>query len=196
MDKKSSSPEILVSKARAFRATYQEVQEAGPSLQRDYDSRWVPPDGEVIKVNFDGAVFDVLRATGSGCIARDSHGECLAWKRKRRSFGSVPEVAEALAAFDAMQLAREHRWRHIQVEGDCLSLINRLRERRRDLSSLDPLVKDILDLIPFFDSIVFSFVRRLGNKPAHLLARSSTEELDGDAVLPPQVYSACFDDGY
>ncbi|KAG8389156.1 hypothetical protein BUALT_Bualt02G0199800 [Buddleja alternifolia] len=113
MNKKSSSLEILVSKARAFRATYQKVREAGPSLQRDYDSRWVPPDEEFIKVNFDEAVFDVFRATGFGCIARDSHGKCSAWRRKRRSFGSVPEVAEALAAFDAMQLAREHKWRHI-----------------------------------------------------------------------------------
>ncbi|KAG8365625.1 hypothetical protein BUALT_Bualt18G0125600 [Buddleja alternifolia] len=147
-----------------------------------------------MKVNFDGAVFDNSKATGVGCIGRDASGKCVAWLQQRFLFGTSPAAAETLAALEALRMARRRGWRKIELEGDCLGLISQLRANTRDLSMLGPLLNDIFDLVPFFDSVVFKCVRRLGNVPAHLLARSATVELEGDNILPPQVLSAVLSD--
>ncbi|KAG8372762.1 hypothetical protein BUALT_Bualt12G0100500 [Buddleja alternifolia] len=84
MDKLSTSPDILVAKARSFCSTYQEAFEEGPRLDREaQDNRWIPPKEGVIKVNFDGGVFPPMEATEAGCIARDSNGVCVAWRQQR-----------------------------------------------------------------------------------------------------------------
>ncbi|KAG8387118.1 hypothetical protein BUALT_Bualt03G0220000 [Buddleja alternifolia] len=81
-------------------------------------------------------VFDNPKATGASCISRDSNGQYVAWRQQRFNFGSIPEVAEALAALEAIQMARRRGWRKIQLEGDCLGLISKLREKSRDFSYL------------------------------------------------------------
>ncbi|KAG8372630.1 hypothetical protein BUALT_Bualt12G0086600 [Buddleja alternifolia] len=111
-----------------------------------------------------------------------------------RGFGLGPEAAEAYAALDAMSLARSNGWRHIQLEGDCLAVKNKLKANIVDISPLGPLVHDILRLVRFFDSVIFSFVRRTGNAPAHMLARSARELLEGNRVLPPQALSTFLSD--
>ena len=36
--------------------------------------RWKPPDAGLLKLNFDGAIFDDLRAAGIGVVVRNEHG--------------------------------------------------------------------------------------------------------------------------
>ncbi|KAG8390440.1 hypothetical protein BUALT_Bualt01G0083600 [Buddleja alternifolia] len=106
---------------------------------------------------------------GEGYLERDANGQCLAWKRNYRGFRLGQEAAEAFAAYDAMLLARNRGWRHVQLEGDCLPLINKLKAKLVDLSPI-------------------------GNEPAHILARSAWEQLEGDTILPPQALSAFLSD--
>ncbi|KAG8377183.1 hypothetical protein BUALT_Bualt08G0001600 [Buddleja alternifolia] len=50
------------------------------------------------------------------CHVHNTRG--VAWRQQRFRFGVTPEVAEALAAREAMILARRMAWRNIVVEGD------------------------------------------------------------------------------
>ncbi|KAL0359843.1 UNVERIFIED_CONTAM: hypothetical protein Sangu_0833700 [Sesamum angustifolium] len=106
----------------------------------------------VVKINFDGAMFERVGEMGVGAVARDSRGHCLAWLTHRIPRPGVGEVAEAWAAREAIQLALRHGWCRVVFEGDCVSLIRKLVNQQRDLSIVGPLVSDILYFL-FFLSI-------------------------------------------
>ena len=59
----------------------QEFQQAWrcPSKKvRTQRPRWKPSDAGLLKVNFDGAIFDDLRVAGIGVADRNEHGEVVA----------------------------------------------------------------------------------------------------------------------
>ncbi|KAG8379989.1 hypothetical protein BUALT_Bualt07G0147000 [Buddleja alternifolia] len=84
-------------------------------------SRWTRPTSDIIKLNFDGAILSQVGGAGLGVVARNSNGECLAWLMRFVPHIYDPETAEAMAAREAIDLARRHGWDHIVVEGDCCS---------------------------------------------------------------------------
>ncbi|KAL0299112.1 UNVERIFIED_CONTAM: hypothetical protein Sradi_6571000 [Sesamum radiatum] len=66
---------------------------------------WTAPSSGYIKVNFDGATFQNGQEIGVRVVARGTSGECLAWLSKRVRRLSTGEMAEALAAREAVLLA-------------------------------------------------------------------------------------------
>ncbi|KAG8376301.1 hypothetical protein BUALT_Bualt09G0049000 [Buddleja alternifolia] len=78
------------------------------------DSRWVPPRRDVVKVNFDGPIFQAMNGI------------------------------EAMAAVEALRFSRSMGWRRIHVEGDCANLIWKLNSPDLDLSIIGNLVAHFL----------------------------------------------------
>lgn len=83
------------------------------------------------------------------------------------------DVAEALAARHGLQIALEAGLTKIILETDCLKLYYSLQRRNRENNMFGAVVNDILVLADKCNAISFSHIRRSGNKPAHLLAKSS-----------------------
>ncbi|KAL0357695.1 UNVERIFIED_CONTAM: hypothetical protein Scaly_1455200 [Sesamum calycinum] len=138
---------------------------------------WVCPPTDCIKINFDGGLLDGGRALGIGIIARNAEGSCVAWQSFCWNRGGSTEMAEALAAREAIRLALRFRCPRVILEGDNKVLINKLAS--------NPIVVDVLHLSSFFISVSFSFVGRLGNSAADLLAGTALNQ-EGDAsLLPP-----------
>ncbi|KAL0337722.1 UNVERIFIED_CONTAM: putative mitochondrial protein [Sesamum calycinum] len=99
----------------------------------------------------------------------------VAWDSRLDRGGST-EVVEAYAAREAVRLACQQRWSKVVIEGDCLSLLNKISNTCLD-SMVSPLVLDIRSLAAQVESVTFSFVRRLGNSVADFLACISPPRL-------------------
>ncbi|KAG8368902.1 hypothetical protein BUALT_Bualt15G0094800 [Buddleja alternifolia] len=118
MEKLATNSKIIMSKAQAYRSGFKEALERSPPLmQGAQDDHWVPPQAGFIKVNFDGATFVNPSTTGSDCLGRGQLGQCVVWRQFHRLFGASPEVVEALAALDAVQLAIRKGWSSLEGEG-------------------------------------------------------------------------------
>lgn len=66
---------------------------------------------QMVKINYDGAVFMEDGEGVSGAIAHDCHKRCLALVAIRFPHCMVVELAEAWAAREAIDLALRHGWR-------------------------------------------------------------------------------------
>ncbi|KAL0455695.1 UNVERIFIED_CONTAM: hypothetical protein Slati_0908700 [Sesamum latifolium] len=140
---------------------------------------WRSPSNRVIKLNFYGALFQNGAEVGIGVVARDCQDDVRAWLSHRFPRHVEPELAEALAARNAIDIALKHRWPSIILEGDCLSLINRLKSPATDTSSIGPLVWNIKSAASTFHSISFNHVSRVGNSLAHNLAKFASVRTEG-----------------
>ncbi|KAL0298520.1 UNVERIFIED_CONTAM: putative mitochondrial protein [Sesamum radiatum] len=94
--------------------------------------KWIHPPPDSIKVNFDGGVLDGGCALGIGILARNASGHCLAWLSLRLDRGGTAEMAEALAAREAIHLALRHRWPRVIFEGDSSTLMNKISSVQAD----------------------------------------------------------------
>ena len=77
--------------------------------------------------------------------------------------------AKALEA--GVQFAKDLLIHDILLESDSLNLINALKELAPPPASVAAIVYSVLSSLHDFRSVEFSHVRRLGNRPAHLLAK-------------------------
>uniref|UniRef100_A0A803MBN7 RNase H type-1 domain-containing protein n=1 Tax=Chenopodium quinoa TaxID=63459 RepID=A0A803MBN7_CHEQI len=143
-----------------------------------------------MKINSDAAVFNNGKI-GLGCVLRDEQGSvCLA---SCHSFDAVSDItmAEALAARFSLFVALDTGFSKVILEVDCLNLFYKLMNRTRVYNALGIILNDIFSLYCLFVSLDFSFVRRTGNKVAHVLANSSRDFEDvrvWSDVIPPMIF--------
>ncbi|KAK9047296.1 hypothetical protein V6N11_053143 [Hibiscus sabdariffa] len=135
------------------------------------DVKWFPPDGSIIKLNFDASFNSASNSSVSGIVARDSHGFILAACTCPHREIADAFIAEAVACEKAVSFALDLGFRSVQIEGDSLSVIKKLNSTAMDKSIISPIIGDIKALSVNFVSVTFSFVGRRGNVVAHELAR-------------------------
>ena len=70
-------------------------------------TRWKPPVQEVMKINFDGAIFTKEKSSGLGVIIRNRQGLVVASIATRIPQQLRPVEIEAMAASKALEFARE-----------------------------------------------------------------------------------------
>ncbi|KAL0389050.1 UNVERIFIED_CONTAM: hypothetical protein Scaly_0262100 [Sesamum calycinum] len=137
-------------------------------------SKWLAPPPEYIKINFYGATFRKGRELGVGVFACGNAGKCLAWILKKLYILGDGEMAEDLAARNAVLLAIRKEWPLVIFEGDCAVVISKILSPKSDLSVIGPIVIDIRSFISRFHSCSFQFVSRACNVVAYTLAQSTT----------------------
>ncbi|KAL0416512.1 UNVERIFIED_CONTAM: hypothetical protein Slati_3483100 [Sesamum latifolium] len=125
------------------------------------------------------------RALGLGVVVRDATGSCLAWLSIRLNGGGSPELAEALAAREAIRLAWRFKWRQVVLEGDCSTVLQKLSHAVPDFSVSSLVLEDIRYFCSLVDSVVFSFVLRSGNLAADFLAKRALNQEGDSTFLPP-----------
>ncbi|KAL0360896.1 UNVERIFIED_CONTAM: hypothetical protein Sradi_3774100 [Sesamum radiatum] len=104
-DKNQSAIDVINLADRLLREFAETSQSLAPrgSATRSLQN-WQPPTYGIVKINFDGAVFDSRIEMGAGVIARDAAGECLAWRTRNFRFAANPSLAESLATREAIDL--------------------------------------------------------------------------------------------
>ncbi|KAL0408431.1 UNVERIFIED_CONTAM: putative mitochondrial protein [Sesamum radiatum] len=143
-----------------------------------------PEDG-IKKINFDGAVHNGGCEVGIGVVARNSSGSVLAWTSRKYHRHVDGEIAEALAAREAVDLTLRYGWNRVWIEGDCLSLINKINSSKTDNSYTNPLVQDIKRTSSFCSILAFSYVSRSYNTIAHKLATRAGAPLYSSRCFSP-----------
>ena len=124
-------------------------------------------------MNFDGAIFDNLRAAGIGVVVWNEHGEVVAALAKQIPIPDSVFTLETLAARCAVLFARDLGLHHVVFEGDLESSIHAISNRLLLHSSCDHIIHDILLFSRSFQSFSFSHVCRQGNALTDALDRKS-----------------------
>ncbi|KAL0355856.1 UNVERIFIED_CONTAM: hypothetical protein Sradi_4032500 [Sesamum radiatum] len=138
--------------------------------------KWNKPHAGSFKMNFDAAIHEDSNGVGAGVVVRDSAGSYLRWTSKFFPGIKAAEQAEALAARAAAFLARDLQLTNVIIEGDCLSVINKLKDSAMDDSYISPIIQEIRKVLSGLDKLEFNHVKREGNMAAHFLARNSISQ--------------------
>ena len=110
---------------------------------------------------------------GWGAVTRD-HSGVFKLSCSASIIGiTSPELAEALAICNAMQLSLDYGFKEIILASDCLSLLQRIWAREVDRSIVGAVVSDIKTLATGFLACNFKHYGRKNNAAAHILASNS-----------------------
>ena len=83
------------------------------------------------------------------------------------------DKVEALAALKAVTFARELGFQRATLEGDSLDQIKALKSIECSLSPTGLLVDDVKRVANSFEQLLYSHVKRNGNRVAHSLAKNA-----------------------
>ncbi|KAK8644290.1 hypothetical protein V6N13_123601 [Hibiscus sabdariffa] len=80
-------------------------------------------------------------------------------------------MAEAKVCEKAMSFSKELGFINVEIEGEALTVINKVKNIKKDHSEAWVIISNIHSLKYDFDSIVFKHINRQGNKATHVLAK-------------------------
>ena len=119
---------------------YRSAQPRKPTAATFGLVRWQPPPTNLIKINFDGAVFKDDDRAGIGVVVRDSLGLVLASVSQNIPLPHSVVNLETLAACRALEFSLELGFDKVVLEGDSLIVMSALRDPSPSLASFGLLV--------------------------------------------------------
>ena len=131
-----------------------------------------------MKINFDGAVFGASNVSGIEVVIRDSNGAVLVSCSQKIPQAYKVEEIEASAALKALSFAFELGFWSAILEGDSLGLIQALKSEEHSLSPMSLLIEDVKVFANNFVKLLYSHIKRNGNRVAHSLAKNALCILD------------------
>ena len=106
-----------------------------------------------------------------GVLIRDEEGNIIGALSKKIWVPLKAIEIEAKAVEVGLQFAKDLSIRDFILEGDSLLVINALKELSPPPSFVAAIISSSLLVSQEFRHVVFSHVRRQGNRPVHLLAK-------------------------
>ncbi|XP_074306273.1 uncharacterized protein LOC141641513 [Silene latifolia] len=161
---------------------------------------WVRENGEgwrlaregVVKINVDARVKEG-EGVATGMVCQNYRGEVL-WG------GTVAQeqlwdfhIAEAVAIMDGMEEALRRGVVRVEMESDCLEVIEALKSGKHGRSIFSQVVEDIIVLSSNFQSISWTHTSRVNNCVADALAHVVPRVVGctrWEVVLPPSANAA------
>ncbi|KAL6205492.1 hypothetical protein ACLB2K_022751 [Fragaria x ananassa] len=144
---------------------------------------WSRPAEGYLKINYDGAY--TVRKGGLGVVARDTKGRFVAAKCRLVNVESEDEVV-AMAALEALCLAKELGWPRVCFEGDSVRVVNALQtstasddsdtysfssfSSSSSSSSFSQIISEIQYMSRSFQQSTFSVIHQKANAIAENLA--------------------------
>ena len=121
-----------------------------PNIQQKTTKRWCPSDLDLVKVNFDGAMFNERDEAGIGVIIRNPRGKVMATLSEKIQKPPSAEILELLVAKKAVRFSLETGFNKSVFEGDSELVIKSLRHGGYENSLGGHLIKDILFTVNSF----------------------------------------------
>ena len=141
---KVRDPLTLVSYALNSQAAFWEANLQATTIQSPrHSSVWSLPPAPHFKVNFDAYISTVHQIVGIGVVIHSCDGQFIAGLSKKLRILSSAELAEALAAREAISLAKILMIPSFILEGDVFSVIKHISSSDEILSNLDIVLEDI-----------------------------------------------------
>ncbi|KAM6546971.1 hypothetical protein CsatB_027707 [Cannabis sativa] len=139
----------------------------------DAAEHWFAPIDGRVKVNVDAALFSNPHQVGIDLVARDSRGFLIEGCTKT-FLGNFPvATAEAMGIREALSWIKTRQWMNVDIESDCLTVIQALRSPIEMISMFGQIVKASKDMLKVSNNVFIYFVRRSANMVAHNFARAS-----------------------
>ena len=126
---------------------------------------------DLLKVNYDGAIFQDQGRAGIGVVICNSEGAVMASLSQQIPLPTTVAQVEAMAARRAVEFVVELGVTRAIIEGDSETICNELSNPSPSLALHGLLIKDAQQLATAFTNISFSHVCRQGNMVAYSLAR-------------------------
>ncbi len=82
-------------------------------------------------------------------------------------------------------ISKEKWFKKIHLEGDALNIIKAIHNKERGLAHIHHVLDCCFNILASFDVSIFSFVRRVGNTAAHMVARWETAINNEKICIPP-----------
>ncbi|XP_065623781.1 uncharacterized protein LOC136065048 [Quercus suber] len=133
--------------------------------------QWTNPSPPWYKVNVDGAVSESQQASGVGVIIRDHGGLVAAALSKKVVCPLGPLEAKAKALEEAVDFAWDVGIRDAHFECDSKMVVDAVLGVSCSQASIYNIITGIGQKVQAFRSFQFSNVKRIGNRPAHILAQ-------------------------
>ena len=152
----------------------QEFQILNPGAPRQHHRKhmkWKPLATDLLKVNYDGAIFQDQGRAGIGMVIRNSEGAVMASLSQQIPLPTTVAQVEAMVARRAVEFVVELGVTRAIIEGDSETICNELSNPSPSLALHGLLIKDAQQLATAVTDISFSHVCRQGNMVAHSLAR-------------------------
>ncbi|XP_050249952.1 uncharacterized protein LOC126697131 [Quercus robur] len=135
--------------------------------------RWLPPDPNIYKINFDATVFRASNLAGVGVIVRDNRGDPIGALTMPVPFRQSVAELEAVACQRAVQFALEIGLTQVVVEGDSVTVIEALKNGTGQFANYGNILDDIRFQSTCFQFIDFLFTSRVCNSIADALAKKA-----------------------
>ncbi|XVF56164.1 hypothetical protein PTKIN_Ptkin06aG0095400 [Pterospermum kingtungense] len=132
---------------------------------------WRPLGNGSFKVEFDGAVRLNERKEGIGVIIRDFKGKVMGALVALVQDVHNSTLMEAVDVVKALEFAKDLGFGVIELEGDSISIMNRIDDTNLDLSHTGVVLDEGRCLNSLFMSCKVLYTLREGNKVAHALAQ-------------------------
>lgn len=118
-------------------------------------------------------------------MIRNHNGEFVASCSRTVDGITDPEIAEAIAIRDTVQIAEDNNFLKVIVSSDCLLPINKLNDKKMDRSSTGLIVKDIKKslLLHFVFLLSMSSVFVMRQRMSLLDQRSSSMDQPGCIIV-------------
>jgi ribonuclease HI len=133
--------------------------------------RWIPPPEGVMKINVDAAVSKNTGLGAVAAVARNAEGVFCGASAVVLPGKTDAETLEALACREALSLAQDINTRRIRVASDCLNVVRSMDQGTMGVYA--HVVREFKETARELDEVVVVHERRVSNKEAHNLARSS-----------------------
>lgn len=138
--------------------------------------KWKAPSDGWLKINVDaGQAGGGL--SGLGVVCRDTEGSILSCAAVQIRANWETPIAEARAVLEGVVMAKSLGLQKVIIESDCQRVVQALQKQEKGSSSFNLIIDDIFSVIPSSLQVVWSFVKRVGNRVAHELAHMQPLEI-------------------
>ncbi|KAF5450904.1 hypothetical protein F2P56_031219, partial [Juglans regia] len=132
---------------------------------------WRAPPPGCLKVNLDAGFDKTRQHMGIGIVIRDSSGDAQVTLAAPRSFVPSAYLAECYALFRAVSLCQELGFELVEFESDAKNVVDAINSNSSDMSWPGQIIEDIRLIMETHQNWKLSFIRRVGNQAAHVLAK-------------------------
>ena len=164
---------MAVSGLEDFQRVDAQVEEKSEVAVQHQAVSWQPPPGNLIKVNWDAALDQERKCVGLGILVRDEKGRFLGACGIHLNIVADPNIAKALAAFHAVNFAKEMGFTQVLFEGDALTIVKAINFMGSCDSMYGHFVEDVKR--HKCDLVLASFTHVVGgaNSATHTLAKEA-----------------------
>uniref|UniRef100_A0A803NQ78 RNase H type-1 domain-containing protein n=1 Tax=Cannabis sativa TaxID=3483 RepID=A0A803NQ78_CANSA len=139
-----------------------------------YEIAWMPPYGNLLKMNIDVAANFQDKILGNGAVVRNYKGEVIAAFSKSVQSCFRSDEIEAKTLFYSLNWATQQQLPIAHVKTDALRVSSALNSLHRDLSCFSDLIDDVRCLLSSFLEVTGTHAHRQANQAACGLAKISS----------------------